>query len=87
MEDKIEVLGIRMDCLTAKETMLQAMQFMENDPVDTIEIMTMDSLMNNQEDETWTARAKDTGNIFYVEDGASVSVAQGGSYGDKSDVP
>ena len=59
MEDKIEVLGIRMDCLTAKETMLQAMRFMEDDPVDTIEIMTMDSLMNNQEDETWTARAKE----------------------------
>ena len=59
MEEKIEVLGIQMDCLTAKETMLQAMQFMENDPVDTIEIMTMDSLMNNQEDETWTARAKE----------------------------
>ncbi|MBM6803580.1 hypothetical protein H6B07_13130, partial [Mediterraneibacter glycyrrhizinilyticus] len=53
MEEKIEVLGIRLDCLTAKETMLQAIQFMENDPVDTIEIMTMDCLMNNQEDETW----------------------------------
>ena len=59
MEEKIEVLGIRLDCLTAKETMLQAIQFMENDPVDTIEIMTMDSLMNNQEAETWTARAKE----------------------------
>ena len=59
MEDKIEVLGIRMDCLTAKETMLQAMRFMEDDPVDTIEIMTMDSLMNNQEDETWISQAKE----------------------------
>src|SRR5699024_5764026 len=59
MEEKIEVLGIRLDCLTAKETMLQAIQFMENDPVDTIEIMTMDCLMNNQEDETWISRAKD----------------------------
>ena len=59
MEEKIEVLGIQMDCLTAKETMLQAMQFMENDPVDTIEIMTMDSLMNNQEDETWISQAKE----------------------------
>lgn len=59
MEEKIEVLGIKMDCLTAKETMLRAMQFMENDPVDTIEIMTMDSLMNNQEDETWITQAKE----------------------------
>ena len=53
MEEKIEVLGIQLDCLTAKETMLSAMQFMENDSVDTIEIMTMDNLMNNQEDEAW----------------------------------
>ena len=59
MEEKIEVLGIRLDCLTAKETMLQAIQFMENDPVDTIEIMTMDCLMNNQEDEPWISRVKD----------------------------
>lgn len=59
MEEKIEVLGIRMDCLTAKEAMLQAMRFMEDDPVDTIEIITMDSLMNNQEDETWISRAKE----------------------------
>ena len=58
MEEKIEVLGIQMDCLTAKETMLQAMQFMENDPVDTIEIMTMDSLMNNQEDKRGYPRRK-----------------------------
>ena len=58
MEEKIEVLGIKMDCLTAKETMLRAMQFMENDSVDTIEIMTMDSLMNNQEDETWISQAQ-----------------------------
>lgn len=57
MEEKIEVLGIEMDCLTAKEIMLRAMQFIENDPVDTIEMMTMDSLMNNREDETWVTRA------------------------------
>ena len=59
MEEKIEVLGVRLDCLTAKETMLRAIQFMENDPVDTIEIMTMDCLMNNQEDEPWISRVKD----------------------------
>ena len=50
MEEKIEVLGVQLDCMTAKETMLSAMQFMENDSVDTIEIMTMDNLMRNQED-------------------------------------
>lgn len=53
MEEKIEVLGIRMDCLGAKEAMLLAMQFMENDSVDTIEIMSMDVLMKGQEDSDW----------------------------------
>ena len=53
MEEKIKVLGVEMNCLTAKETMVLAMQFMENDPVDTIEMMTMDSLMNNQDDENY----------------------------------
>ena len=56
MEEKIEVLGVQLDCMTAKETMLSAMQFMENDSVDTIEIMTMDDLMNNQENEVWKAQ-------------------------------
>lgn len=59
MEEKIEVLGVSMDCLSAKEAMLRAMKFMENDPVDTIEIVTMDSLMNNQENETWISQAKE----------------------------
>ncbi len=56
MEERIEVLGIKMDCLSAKESMLCAMQFLENDSVDTIEIMTMDTLMNCRDDEGWRAR-------------------------------
>ena len=59
MEEKIEVLGVQLDCMTAKETMLSAMQFMENDSVDTIEIMTMDNLMRNQEDEVWRAQTEE----------------------------
>ena len=39
MEDRIKILGVEMDCLTAKEAMLEAMRFMENDSVDTIEIL------------------------------------------------
>lgn len=59
MKDKIEVLDISMDCMTAKETMLKTMQFMENDSVDTIEIVTMDSLMNNQGNEIWREQMKE----------------------------
>ncbi len=55
MEERIEVLGITMDCLSAKETMLRAMQFLEDDSVDTIEIMTMDTLMGCRDNEEWRA--------------------------------
>lgn len=53
MADSLEVMGVVLDCLTAKEAMLQAMQFMENDLVDTIEILTMNDLMNGREDMEW----------------------------------
>lgn len=53
MEDRIKILGVEMDCLTAKEAMLEAMRFMENDSVDTIEILSMDTLMSGQENEEW----------------------------------
>lgn len=53
MTDSIEVLGVRLNCLTAKESMLKVMQFMENDLVDTIEILSMDALMKGRDDEEW----------------------------------
>lgn len=53
MEDRINVLGIDMDSLSAKENMRCAMKFMESDSVDTIEIMTMDVLMKEQENTEW----------------------------------
>lgn len=53
MTGNIDVLGVEVDCLTAKEAMLQAMRFMENDSVDTIEILTMDALLNGREDMEW----------------------------------
>ena len=53
MTDNIEVMGIRLDCLTAKETMVRMMRFLEDDSVDIIEILSMDVLMKNSEDEQW----------------------------------
>lgn len=55
MSDKINVLGIEMDCLTAKEAMLRAMEFMESDSVNTIEVLSMDALMKSREDPEWKA--------------------------------
>lgn len=63
MEDRINILGIDMDCPTAKEAMLEAMGFMENDSVDTIEILSMDTLMNGQDDEEWK---KDTAELKLI---------------------
>lgn len=55
MAEKINVLGIEMDCLTAKEIMIRVMQFMEDDLVDTIEMLSMDDLMRGRDDEGWKA--------------------------------
>ena len=53
MEEKISIFDIEMDNLTAKETMIQAMQFLESESIDTIEIMSMDMLLSGQEDMEW----------------------------------
>lgn len=64
MTGSIDVLGVRLNCLTAKETMLKAMQFMENDPVDIIEILSMDALMKGREDGEWKALFREFGLVL-----------------------
>ena len=64
MADSIEVMGVVLDCLTAKEAMLQAMQFMENDLVDTIEILSMRDLMNGREDTEWKNLVNESGLVI-----------------------
>lgn len=54
MNESREILGLRVDCLSAKEAMMRAMRFMENVPVDTIEILTMDALLSLSGHEAWT---------------------------------
>lgn len=54
MNESKEILGLRVDCLSAKEAMMRAMRFMENVPVDTIEILTMDALLSLSGYEAWT---------------------------------
>ena len=53
MEKKINIFGVEMECLSAKEAMISALRFLENDSLDTIELMTMDMLMAGQEDLEW----------------------------------
>lgn len=64
MEDNIDVLGVELNCLTAKEAMLQAMQFMENDLVDTIEILSMEDLMYGREDVEWKNLVREFGLVL-----------------------
>lgn len=64
MSEKREILGVRMDCLSAKETMVRAMRFMEDVPVDTIEIITMETLMNCRDNGAWMSHAEKMGLIL-----------------------
>ena len=54
MEEKINIFDIEMDNLTAKETMIKAMEYLESESMDTIEIMSMDMLLSGQENTEWT---------------------------------
>ena len=53
MEEKINVLGVEMDCLTAKEAMINVLQFFDSDPLDTVELVSMNMLLNGQDDPQW----------------------------------
>ena len=45
MEEKINILDLDLDCVTAKDAMIQAIQFLESESLDAIEIISMNVLM------------------------------------------
>lgn len=53
MKDTINILGVKIDCITGKNAMVQAIEFIENGSADTIEILTMEVLMNELENSQW----------------------------------
>lgn len=53
MEEKINVLDLDLDCITVKNAMRQAIQFLDSDSINTIEIISMNTLMEQREDEGW----------------------------------
>ena len=53
MEKTINIFDVEMGCVSAKEAMMNALHFLENDSLDTIELMTMDMLMTGQDDPEW----------------------------------
>lgn len=53
MNRKIDIFGIGITVLTAKDTMKTAMQYLESETVHAVEIMTLELLMQEKEDEIW----------------------------------
>ena len=53
MEEKLNILDLNLDCVTVKNAMIQAIQFLDSDSIDTIEIISMNTLMEQREDEGW----------------------------------
>lgn len=53
MNGKITILNIELDRLSAKEAMYRAVQYIENESVSTVEIVTMDMLLRGQERPEW----------------------------------
>lgn len=64
MEEKINILDLDLDCITAKKAMIQAIQFLESDSLDTIEILSMNALMEFRDDEQWKNMAGESGMLL-----------------------
>lgn len=59
MKERMDILGTGLDCISAKEAMQYAMQFLESNPVSTIELVTMDILLDYSNDDGWKNSVKD----------------------------
>lgn len=53
MENKIDIFGIDIDALTAKDTLKRIVQFMESETVSTVEIVTLELLVQGQDAAQW----------------------------------
>lgn len=59
MKERIDILGTGLDCISAKEAMQYAMQFLDGNPVSTIELLTMNVLLDCSNDDEWKKNVKD----------------------------
>ena len=53
MTEKISIFDVEISCIKAKEAMMQAIGFMKGDSVNTIELVSMESLMKEHENPEW----------------------------------
>ena len=70
MIEKMNIFDVEIPILTAKEAMIRAMQYLESESVDTIELVSMDMLMKERENAQWKEQIKaQPGNRRYRADG------------------
>lgn len=68
MEEKTELLGVRIDCIRAKEAMQRALQFLADDTLDTIDLVSMSMLLKGQEHPEWREKTEEIKLILPVEE-------------------
>ena len=56
MTEKISIFDVEISCIKAKEAMMQAIGFMKGDSVNTIELVSMESLMKEHENPEWNKK-------------------------------
>lgn len=55
-DNKIDIFDVKLDVLTAKETMRRVIGFMEGETVNTIEIVALETLMQGQDNPDWKSQ-------------------------------
>lgn len=58
MENRIDIFDIGIDALTAKDALKKIVQFMESGTLNTVEVVTLELLVQGQEDPAWRERMK-----------------------------
>lgn len=58
MENKIDIFGIEIDALTAKDTLKKIVQFMNSETVSTVEIVTLELLVQGQDNPDWKEKMR-----------------------------
>lgn len=58
MENRIDIFDIGIDAMTAKDSLKKIVQFMEGGTLNTVEVVTLELLVQGQEDPEWRERMK-----------------------------
>lgn len=58
MENRMDIFNIEIDALTAKDTLKKIVQFMESETVSTVEIVTLEMLVQGQDNPEWKEKMR-----------------------------